>query len=164
MCVIQLHYNFTMPLTCISSNFKYARRATHFNTNFKITMCMIQAHDNLYKILRVYYVQKTCDNQIKCVCLNTFAGNPVFSLGYTASVGYNNREQMCATAKKPTSKPLKGSTIVSLSCVQPLVGQYLRISRAQSVIDSFQEDKQNSLILCEVIVWGVIATYIRQGM
>ena len=100
----------------------------------------------------------------RAVCLNIFTGNPVFSLGYTASVGYNNIEQMCATAEKPTSRPPQGSTIVSLTCVQPLVGQYLRISRAQSVIDLFQENKWNSLILCEVIVWGVIATYIRQGM
>ena len=99
----------------------------------------------------------------RAVCLNIFTGNPVFSLGYTASVSNNNIEQICATAEIPTSRPSKGSTIVSLTCVQPLVGQYLTISRAQSVIDSLQADKGNSLILCEVIVWGVIATYIRQG-
>ena len=79
-------------------------------------------------------------------------------------MGNNNTEQICATAEMPTYMPPKGSTIVSLTCVQPLVGQYLRISRAQSVIDSLQDGKLNSLILCEVIVWGVIATYIRQGM
>ena len=100
----------------------------------------------------------------RAVCLNIFTGNPFFSLGYIASVGNNNSEQICATAEKPTKIPPKGSTIVSLTCVQPLVGQYLRISRAQSVIDSLQADKWNSLILCEMIVWGVIATYIRQGM
>ena len=100
----------------------------------------------------------------RAVCLNIFTGNTVFSLGYTASVGNNNMEQICATAEKPTPRPPRGSTIVSLTCVQPLVGQYLKISRAQSVIDSLTIDKMNSLILCEVIVWGVIATYIRQGM
>ena len=79
-------------------------------------------------------------------------------------MGNNNIEQICAIAEIPTSRPPRGNTAVSLTCVQPLVGQYLRISRIQSVIDSFQEGKQNSLILCEAIVWGVIATYIRQGM
>ena len=100
----------------------------------------------------------------RAVCFNIFTGNPLFSLGYTASVSNNNIEQICATAEMPKSRPPNGNTIVSLTCVQPLVGQYLRISRAQSVIDSLQETKWNSLILCEVIVWGVIATYIRQGM
>ena len=124
---------------------------------------MIYAHDMYKKLLECIMCRKRIITK-RAVCLNFFTGNSVLSLAYTASVGNNNTEQICATAEMPTSRPPNGNTIVSLTCVQPLVGQYLRISRAQSVIDLLQEKKHNNLILCEVIVWGVIATYIRQGM
>ena len=101
-------------------------------------------------------------NQMQNVCFKISTGRSLFALGYTVSVINNNEEETCAVAAKPTSKGLHENTIVSLTCKQPLVGQYLKISRAHSVISSL--DGSNSLILCEVIVWGVIATYIRQGM
>ena len=101
-------------------------------------------------------------NQMKNVCFKILTGRSYFALGYTVSVVNNNEEATCAVAEKPTSNGFQGNTIVSLTCKQPLVGQYLKISRAHSIISSL--DNSNSLILCEVIVWGVIATYIRQGM
>ena len=75
----------------------------------------------------------------------------------TVSVESNANGDICGTA------PTAGGNIVSLRCGQPLVGQYLKISRAQGIITAELGSRQNYLILCEVIVWGVSASYIKLG-
>ena len=87
---------------------------------------------------------------IKTFCLT---GSPALSLGYIVKVG--NKEETCATA------PVTGNNSVNLTCGQPLVGQYLELSRKEGLVDS---NGGNYLILCEVIVWGVRVSYIKLGM
>ena len=75
----------------------------------------------------------------------------------TVSVDSNIYGDICATA------PKTGDNTVSLRCGQPLVGQYLTISRALGTITAANGNNQNYLILCEVIIWGVSASYIKLG-
>ena len=79
-----------------------------------------------------------------------------FALGYTVSVGNNNHEEICARAPK-TGNDSK----ITLACERPLVGQYLKISRSISQV--YISIGGNNLLLCEVIIWGVSASYIKLG-
>ena len=79
-----------------------------------------------------------------------------YALGYSVFVSLNPHDdsKLCAVASTTGS-----NNIVQLTCHKPLVGQYLKISRANSVYGKMH----NYLVLCEVEVWGQPTSYIKTG-
>ena len=80
-----------------------------------------------------------------------------YALGYSVFVSLNPHEdgasQLCAVASTTVR------STVQLTCRKPLVGQYLKITRENSVYNNMD----NYLVLCEVEVWGQPTSYIKTG-
>ena len=83
----------------------------------------------------------------------SLTGQTSLALGFEVWIINNTGDSgiLCATA------PKSGTNLLSFTCQNsPLIGRYLNITRTRNY-------KENYLVLCEVVVWGTIATYIPTG-